>query len=101
MRGMDGDEISMHGQNIGNQNTRRRPLLVTLEWRRPLNGDRLAARDIELKSRAIPSKSEWRFRAISVEVNTDGYAFRQDQMNQAERVCQWRGKPVAGAYSVE
>ena len=94
---MNRNEISMHRQDVGNQNARSRFLLVTLQWGCPLNRYRLAAGYVELESSSTSLQCEWRLGAILVEVNANRDSFGQHQMDQPEWIRQGRRKIPAGA----
>ena len=87
---MHRDEISVHREDVGNQHTGRRLLLVTLERRCPLDRNRFAACDIQEELRAILSKRKRRLGSVFISMNTDGESFRQDQVHEAKRIRQWR-----------
>src|SRR4051812_47326327 len=95
MRGVNRDEISMHGENVGDQYTGRRFLLVAFERRRPLDRNRFAADNIEKELGTILPKCERRFGSVFIAVDTDSKSFRQDQVHEAKRIRQWRRKVLS------
>ncbi len=100
MRGVHGDEVPVDGQNVRDRQPRRCALLIALQRRCPVYRDTFPALDIQIELRSISAERERRFRPVCIKVHADEYLFGKREVNQSERIGQWRGQVFAGPDTV-
>ena len=92
---MHGDEVAVNGHDVGNQNSGRGALLITLKRRRPTDGDGFLAGNFEKEPAVSLLQCERRFASAGIEMDAHRHAFRQNQMDQPKRIRERTRKTIS------